>query len=149
MVTVPAIIPVTSPTPETVALLLLADHTPPTTASDSVIVSPSVTDDAPLIVPAVNALTVTTDTALALPQLFVTVYDTVVVPPVTPVTLPEPSTTALPFEELQTPPETASERVIDDPAHTGTDPVIVPATGSGLTVTTYVAAAEPQPLVTV
>ena len=70
-------------------------------------------------------------------------------PPRRPLTLPEPSTDALPFDELQVPPLTASVSDIPEPAHIATDPVMVPATVDGLTVTTAVATTVPQPLLTV
>ena len=73
----------------------------------------------------------------------------VAVPPVTPVTLPDPSTVALPFDELQLPPVVASVSARPVPAHIGVEPVIVPATGNALTVITVVAATVPQLLVTV
>ena len=57
MVTTPAATPVTTP-PETVALGLLALHTPPLTASVSVILAPTFTLDAPVIVPDVVVFTV-------------------------------------------------------------------------------------------
>lgn len=71
------------------------------------------------------------------------------VPAIEPVTLPEPSTNALPLDEVHTPPGVTSVSMVTDPIHTGTEPVIVPATATALTVTTAVAATEPQVLVTV
>jgi hypothetical protein len=50
---------------------------------------------------------------------------------------------------LQVPPAAASVSDVVDPAHTVAVPVIVPAFGNGSTVTVAVAAAVPQPLVTV
>ena len=74
----------------------------------------------------------------------------VVFPEAIPVTLPEAST--VPTEVvtlLHAPPAAPSVRVVLAPTQTTGVPVIVPAFGSGLTVTTCVAAAVPQPLVTV
>ena len=65
--------PVKIPVAPTVALPLVADHTPPVAASDKVICNPAVTLDGPLIVPALSTLTETTETTLALPQLLVAV----------------------------------------------------------------------------
>ena len=50
---------------------------------------------------------------------------------------------------LHAPPIVASLKPVVEPAHTVAVPVIVPADGNGLTVTVAVAAAVPQPLVTV
>ena len=67
-----------------------------------------------------------------------------------PFTLPDPSTVATPVAVLlQAPPEVVSLKPVAEPAHTVAVPVIVPADGSGLTVIMSVAAAAPQPLVTV
>ena len=74
----------------------------------------------------------------------------IVLPADTPVTLPEPST--VPTEEvtlLHAPPAAASVKAVFAPAHTIGVPVMVPAFGNGLTVTTWVATAVPQLLVTV
>ena len=68
-------------------------------------------------------------------------------PAVKPYTKPD-ETTALPFEALQTPPADGSDRAMLLPAHTDDEPAIVPAMGSGLTVTNCVAVAVPQLLVT-
>ena len=134
----------------TVALPLLADHVPPVTASVRLIVVPVVRLDGPLIVPAVNALTVTIVDVLAVPQPFVTIYEILAVPPATPLTVPSVPTVAIaPLEVLQVPPAAASVSAVVEPAHTVAVPVIAPAVGNGLTVTVAVAAAVPQPLVTV
>ena len=53
------------------------------------------------------------------------------------------------FVLLHTPPDAASVSAVVPPAHVVATPVTLPATGSGLTVTTFVAAAAPQLLVTV
>ena len=70
------------------------------------------------------------------------------VPAKTPVTTP-PVTIAVALLLLHTPPAAASLSVITDPAHTPEGPVMVPALGEELTVTNVVAAAVPQPLLTV
>jgi hypothetical protein len=73
-----------------------------------------------------------------------------VVPAETPVTTPEEVTVAMPVSVLlHTPPGATSLREVVDDAHMVLAPVIVPAKGSAFTVTTLVAAAVPQPLVTV
>ena len=67
-----------------------------------------------------------------------------------PVTTPEASTVPLPgFALLQTPPPAASVSAVVAPTQTVSVPVMVPALGNGLTVTTCVAAAAPHVLVTV
>ena len=72
------------------------------------------------------------------------------VPAATPVTVPVAPTVAVPGDtELQVPPATASLRFVVVAGHTTRPPVIVPALGNGLTVTIALAAAIPQPLVTV
>ena len=71
-----------------------------------------------------------------------------VVPGVTPVTTPVGDTVALPEVLLHTPPGAASTRLIVAATQTTFGPVMVPALGRGFTVTTRVAAAVPQLLVT-
>ena len=70
------------------------------------------------------------------------------VPAITPVTTP-PKTVALLLAVLHVPPLAVSLKVIIEPKQTLVAPVIVPATGNGLTVITYIATAVPQLLVTV
>ena len=131
-----------------IALPLVADHTPPATASERVVLPPLHIVDAPVIVPAVVVLLmVITLVAVAVPQPFVTVYNTVSKPAVTPVTRPA-ATDALPFVALHVPPAIASVSVMFAPGHTDDKPAIVPAVGSGLIVITEVAVAVPQLLVT-
>ena len=74
----------------------------------------------------------------------------VVVPAATPVTIPVLLTVAAAvLVDDHVPPVATSERVVDAVPQTDRVPVITPATGSGLSVTTLVAAAVPQLLVTV
>ena len=74
MITEPAETPVTTPPDETVADELLADHVPPPAVLVSVIVAPTLTAVAPVIVPALgNALTLIAFVAVAVPQLLVTI----------------------------------------------------------------------------
>ena len=63
MVTEPGVTPVTTPTGDMVALVLLADHTPPATPSVKVMFEPAITVDAPAMVPAVVPVTFTTTVA--------------------------------------------------------------------------------------
>ena len=71
------------------------------------------------------------------------------VPGDTPNTWPEPSTVAIEVVLLlQMPPVAPSVKEVDKPAHTVAVPLIVPADGNALTVTTWVAAAVPQLFVT-
>ena len=69
-------------------------------------------------------------------------------PALTPLTTP-PATVALVFEALHTPPLAASVRVILAPTQTDDAPLILPASGVGLTSIVFVATAVPQLLVTV
>lgn len=72
------------------------------------------------------------------------------VPAVTPVTIPDVPTAATPGDtELHTPPPAASASGVVAEGHTVKVPVIAPALGERFTVTTAVAAAVPQLLVTV
>ena len=74
----------------------------------------------------------------------------VAVPGAAPHTLPEPVTVATDvLTLLHTPPVAPSVNKADDPAHTVAVPLMLPAKGNGLTVTTCVAATVPQPLLTV
>ena len=152
MVDVPATPPVTMPVAPTVAtagVTLL--HVPPAERSVSAVVPPAGQSvSAPVIVPATgDGFTVTTVVAATVPQLFVTVYDMVDVPAATPVTMPVAPAVAIPGDtELHTPPADASVKLVVVVGQTTNPPVIVPATGDGLTVTTAVAAAVPQLLVT-
>ena len=71
------------------------------------------------------------------------------VPEITPQTLPPLVTVATEvLALLQRPPVAASVNNVDDPAQTVAVPLIVPAAGEAFTVTTWVAAAVPQELVT-
>ena len=72
------------------------------------------------------------------------------VPAEIPVTTPVALIVATPVDtELQTPPATASVRLVVVVGHSVKVPVIDPALGAGFTVTTAVAAAVPQLFVTV
>jgi len=78
------------------------------------------------------------------------VYDIVEVPGAIPVTTPVALTVATPvLTLLQTPPIVPSVKLVVVVGQTVNVPVIVPAFGVALTVTTAVAAAMPQLLVTV
>ena len=72
------------------------------------------------------------------------------VPAAIPDTTPEASTLAMLLaEELHAPPLFALFKAVIAPAHTTAVPFMVPAVGSGFTITTCVAFAIPQLLVTV
>lgn len=72
IVSIPLVIPVTTP-PVTDALVLLLLHTPPVTAFESVIVDPMHTPEGPVIVPAFgNGLTVIPFVAETVPHELVT-----------------------------------------------------------------------------
>ena len=72
----------------------------------------------------------------------------VVLPAATPVTMPvaEPTDAVAGAADDHVPPLTASPRVVVAASQTAAVPVIVPALGSGLTVTTLVVTAVPQEL---
>ena len=126
-------------------------HVPPALpVVDKVVVAATQTLLAPVMDPAVAAaFTVITVVAAAVPQLLVTAYETVVVPGETPVTKPpDPTVAAEVFVLLQTPPPTASESVIEAMPQTVEAPLILPATGSALTVITTDAYTGPQELLT-
>src|SRR4029453_4143993 len=95
-------------------------------------------------------LTVTICVSTAVPQLFATVYDIIAVPAAIAVTMPPALTVAIPdAPELQEPPPTELLNVMVLPVQTVDVPVIVPAFGSGLTVTICVSTAVPQLFATV
>ncbi len=74
----------------------------------------------------------------------------VAVPAATPLTIPVLPTEATPAAELlHAPPVVALLSVVVLPAHTLAVPVILPALGNALTVTTLVVLALPQLLLTV
>ena len=85
--------------------------------------------------------------ATAVPQTFVTVYLIVSVPAAAPVTTPADTLAVLLL--LHAPPVDASVKVIVEPTHTLESPVIVPASGNGLMVISFVVVAVPHILVTV
>jgi hypothetical protein len=132
------------PTVATNALLVL--HVPPGVASVKAVVRPTHTLGVPVMPATADVFTVTTLVAVAVPQPLVTAYDIVTVPTVTPVNRP-PETVALPLLALHVPPATASDSVMFDPMFTLDGPDIVPA-DTAFTVTTNVATAAPQPVVT-
>lgn len=125
---------------------------PPPAASLKVVVALGQTVNVPVIVPASGeGLTVTIFVAATVPQLLLTVYDIVLVPGATPVTIPvnEPMVAIAVFTELHNPPPAASLKVVVVPGQAVNIPVMVPASGVALTVTTMVAAAIPQLLFTI
>ena len=124
MTSVPAVTPVTMPVlPTIVAPVAPALHTPPETASVSVILLPTHTADGPLTAPTVAGGLTVTIVVTVLPE---TVYEIVAVPDATPVTTPvEGPTVAMPVAPLfHVPPVLASERVVVAPTHTEAGPVI-------------------------
>ena len=139
----PAATPVTTPNGDTVAIAFAELlQTPPEAVSDNEITAPAQTLSTPAIDPASGCgLTTTLTVAVADPQLNdVTVYDMVALPAIKPVTMPVPLTVAMPGAELtQAPPAAVSDNVMAAPTQTLSAPVIVPAIGSGLTVTRCVA----------
>jgi len=95
----------------------------------------------------VSTVTFTSLVAYAVPHGPVTAYEIVTVPALTPVTMP-PETVAQVLLALHVPPAVASVSVMVAPATTVDGPVIG-LTVVVLIVTVFVAAALPQPFVTV
>ena len=148
----PADTPLTLPLPSTVAIaVLLLVQLPPLTPSVKAVLALTQTVVVPLIVPASgNGLTATLVVAIAVPQLFVTVYAIFALPADTPLTLPLPSTVAIAvLLLLQLPPLTPSVKAVLALTQTVVVPLIVPALGNGLTATLVVAIAVPQLLLMV
>ena len=151
---VPVITPVTTPVVlPTVAMVGEPDvHVPPPPLDGSlrVIEVAGQTTLAPSIVPALGAaFTLIVLVADAVPHILVTAYTIVAVPRVLPVTIPVALMDATAGDrELHMPPGTASLNNVESPAHTIMAPVITPANGAGLTVTTAVAYAAPHRFVT-
>jgi len=85
MVSIPVVLPVTTPLPVTVALVLLLLQVPLPVVSVSVIEAPLHTTDAPVITPADagTVLMFITAIAVAVPQVFVTPYMIVSTPTAT------------------------------------------------------------------
>ena len=150
MVSTPGVMPVTTPPVVTVAWVLLALHAPPGVASVIVARPPTQTVDGPeMALIEVPDETDTTCVATTVPQLPVTEYIIVSVPAVTPVTMPVLPTVAVPLLALHVPPLAPSVSDMVEPTHTADGPVIVPAVVPGSSVTTFVAVAVLQPVVTV
>ena len=151
----PPATPVTTPAPLIVPLLVALDShevllivpEPPVALVLNGVVNPTHTSFVPVIAPATgNAFIVTAYAALdgdTQPLLSVTVYVILVAPPATPVTTPVfttvPLLTALDVHAvlLYVPDPPVIVPVFNDvvnPTHTAFEPVIVPATGKGLTI---------------
>jgi hypothetical protein len=147
MVSIPAAIPVTK-SPETDALELLLLHKPSVTRSDKVMVEPTQTPEAPVILPANGAgFTVIVFVTVADPHELVTTYLMVSIPGVTPVTTP-PDMVAVALLLLHTPPVALSVRVTGKPVHTIAAPEMIPASGTSLIFMVFVAMSIPQILET-
>ena len=128
-------------------------HTPPATASVNVVDAAGQRINTPEIGAAKGeGLTVTTADVYAVPQLLVTANEIVLVPAVRPSTMPDVPTAATPGDTLlhmPGPVPVTSVRAVVNAGQTLNVPVIVPAVGTGFTVTTAVAATVPQLFVTV
>ena len=134
MVTVPGVIPVTMPVPETIAIaVLLLLQEPPDVASVKSTVYPAHTDVVPVIA-AGNGLTITTFD-VAQPVVGKT-YTTVAVPAETPVTIPDEETDAAPAL-IHVPSADVSVNAVVSPIQTDVIPVIGP--GIAFTVIMVVA----------
>lgn len=150
MVAVPAVTPVTAPDEEPMVMLasgLL--QVPPLVALVNVMVAASHTALGPEIVPTVgNEIILTVLVSVTEPQALDTAYDIVVVPNVTPVTIPVPlPTVALAVLLLvHVPPEDGWLKVIVDDWQTDDKPEMSPLLGAVSTVIVRVLA-QPVPVV--
>ena len=141
MVAEPAATPVTSPVIEftvAAAVLLLLQLPPPVPLLANMAVAPAHNAEAPLTVPALGRFpTVTRADAVTVPHEEVTVYLMVELPAESPVTTPvvEFTVAAAVLVLLQVPPVPSLDKVVVDPVHRNVVPLMVPAFGSGLTVT--------------
>ena len=155
MVAVPGATPVTTPVPEftvATAVLLLLQLPPLVPLLVNVVVDPTQTVAAPLTVPAFGSgFTVSALVAVVEHPPLVTVYLTVTVPAVKPVTtrvdvfiLAEP----VPFNIDQVPPAVASVKAgVVAPTHTVAAPPPIAATvGKAFTVSDLVTVVVPQPV---
>ena len=127
-------------------------HVPPPAASFNNDVAAGQALSEPVILPALgNRFTVTIAVAAAVPQLLITVYEIIEVQVVAPVTRPDVElTVATPLLTLlQVPNPTPSLSNVAVAGHILSEPVITPAFGVGLTVTTTLATAVPQLFATV
>ena len=143
MVAVPLATPVTTPLSlPTLALPLLELHTPPPAASLKLVVLPTQTVPAPVIVPALNVVEFTVTVALATqPGLPHSSKVIVAVPPETPITIPDEPTVAILVLLLDhTLSDPASLKVVVAPWHTTVDPVIEVTAGK-----TFTSTSEKQP----
>jgi hypothetical protein len=157
-VTEPAAVPVTMPPDVMVAepVPFTIDHVPPEVASvNAGVEAPTHTLDAPPPIAATAGVpfTIRELVTVVVPQSLVTVYFTVTVPALIPVTTPPEVMVAepVPFVTDQAPPDVASVNAgVEAPAHTLAAPPPIAATvGTSFTVSGIVAEAEPQLLVTV
>ena len=147
IVSVPEVTPVTDPA-DTVALLLLALHTPPDGVDVKVTGEPVHAVVAPEIVrPTGTPLTVTTCVAVAVPHDPEAIYFIVSIPKDIPFTTPPVVTVAWLLLEFHVPPVAASVKVMLSPEHTVEAPVIVPALAGVPMVMTWLSADVPQLLV--
>lgn len=143
----PAERPVTIPVLPTVATEILADdHVPLVEVLVNVMEDPAMTEDAPVIVPAIGVLfTVMVLVAIVVPQVFVFEYVITTTPLPIPVTIPVLPTVAISILLLvQLPPVIELIRVVDEPAHNSEAPVIVAISMLSDTVTITDPVAEPQ-----
>jgi hypothetical protein len=118
---IPKTVPVAEPIVAIEVLLLL--HVPPVTASVKVDVAPAQTS----VVPEIEVIGLTVITVVAI-QFVGAVYVIIAVPPVTPFTVPDVPTVAMPvLLLLHVPPDVMSLKVVDVPAQT----IVVPVTDAG------------------
>lgn len=151
MTTEPDETPLTIPVPLTIATaLLLLVQVPPDTVCSKVTDDPGQSDAVPEMLPAEGLeLMETSQFATAVPHEFDTEYLMVSRPASTPVTVPATETLALPFDAVQMPPETVSDRVMAAPAQTDDGPEMIPAFGAILIVMILDADTDPHDPVTV
>ena len=147
----PAETPVTMPVLPMVAIPSEVEvHVPPVVASVSVAVPPvHIVVVPPMAATAGRALTVITDVDIVVPHAPVTEYEITVVPAATAVTKPPVLIVATDVaEDAHVPPPTVLLKADVPPGHNVVAPDKVPA-DAVLTVILLVAAAVPQPVVTV
>ena len=147
---VPGAFPVTNPE-ETLAVPgAELDHVPPDAELLSDVVAPAQTEEEPVIMPALGSgFTVTVIKVEAEPHELVTITIMLVVPEPIAVTIPPETVATDGLLLLHVAPDAVSVSVSVPNRQRLLAPIIVPASGSGLTVITAVAVLLPQVLVVV
>jgi len=135
---VPEARPFTAPVEPTVAVagtLLL--HVPPVVVSLSDVLPFTQIRGVPVIGAGIS-ITLINAVAATVPQLLVTVYDMVAVPGAIPCTTPDDTVPTAALVLLHEPAPVASVRAVLLPRQTEDEPLMLPASGDGFTVTVKV-----------